>query len=620
MKIKSLQISNILSFAYVDEIENAPKITFDKNLNILIGQNGSGKSTALEVINFIFKRVFFIPYTRELDSRINTSPNKLRPAIENPDSYNEFRLDCNYDFEEKEQKIRAIIELDNIDKENINLLIKNENEIKKYTNEQIFNDKKFQNEYQINITLYSKNKTYKVETSKDLGYSYLKNYNLYKEIIEIYNKDTPDTPINNLAESFVLIGGYRNYNSYIPNISLDQGNTAEKRIQEIQSREYSRSVSSIENSEPFVFSLVRLKMASKCFDLLGTKKDLQECQTSANDLDFIKHINEKLKIVNLKVEINLTDYSKWSFKFSFVDTKRNKTISDLNSLSAGQKAITHLIFEAYGRGNLKGGLIIIDEPEIHLHYQFQNEYMRVIESLNNEQDCQYLLVTHSESLINSKTINSIVRFSLDENRYTKINQPTITTVEKWLIKILENKKSTHAFFGSKVLLVEGDSDRYFFRAILEKIEEKLKKGLIQDITVLNIDGKDNIIEWEKLFNACGLQTFFIGDLDCAFKFCYPKETKHKFDTPDKVKLFLDNHNDILSNIEKEYENKRYILKQGYLEMYINIKKDVKKDVNNVINFCKENLNTYLEEKTNTKVQELKKIMSYITGENEDDLW
>lgn len=44
MKIKSLQISNVLSFAYVDDIANAPKIAFNKNLSILIGQNGSGKS------------------------------------------------------------------------------------------------------------------------------------------------------------------------------------------------------------------------------------------------------------------------------------------------------------------------------------------------------------------------------------------------------------------------------------------------------------------------------------------------------------------------------------------------------------------------------------------------
>ncbi|PIY17018.1 hypothetical protein COZ14_04355, partial [Candidatus Dojkabacteria bacterium CG_4_10_14_3_um_filter_Dojkabacteria_WS6_41_9] len=67
MKIKSLQISNILTFKYVDDIEKAEKIIFDKDFNILIGQNGAGKSTVLEVINFIFKRVLFVPYTTNQD-------------------------------------------------------------------------------------------------------------------------------------------------------------------------------------------------------------------------------------------------------------------------------------------------------------------------------------------------------------------------------------------------------------------------------------------------------------------------------------------------------------------------------------------------------------------------
>ena len=67
MKIKSLQISNIISFAHVDDIANAPKVTFDKNLNIVIGQNGAGKSTALEIINFVFRRVLFITYSRNRD-------------------------------------------------------------------------------------------------------------------------------------------------------------------------------------------------------------------------------------------------------------------------------------------------------------------------------------------------------------------------------------------------------------------------------------------------------------------------------------------------------------------------------------------------------------------------
>lgn len=625
MKIKSLQISNVLSFAYTDDIVSAQKIAFDKNLSILIGQNGSGKSTTLEVVNFVFRRVLFIPYNRNADlytkrTTININEKKqILAKINNVQYYKGFRLEKNYDFEDKEQKIRVIVELDDIDRANIQHLKDNKEKLSPiiglYTAEQMFADGTPQNEYQLDVTLNSTDKTYTIQTNQDIGYTYLSAYNLYKEIIEIYNEENPDTQIDNLAESFALIGGYRNYNSYAVSVSLGGGNTALKQIQGVRLTEYSKSANSAENSEPSIFSLVRLRMAGECFDLIGTKKDQLECETAANNLDFIKNINDKLKIVNLKVEIKLLDYSKWNFTFSFVDTKRDRVISDINSLSAGQKAIIHLVFEAYGRGNLKGGLVIIDEPEIHLHYQFQSEYIRVIEKLNNEQGCQYILVTHSESLINSETVSNVIRLSLDTNGYTKVNQPTITTNQRWLVKILDNERSTHAFFGSKVLLVEGQDDCYFFRALLEEIENTIKRGVTQDVTVLKVEGKPNYEEWETLFKTFGLKTFIITDLDYAWKF-YLAETAIKINNQQLVSQFLTDHSDVVTKIEAEYPNRTFIMKEGDLELYLGVQKGLA----NVIDFCQNNLKTYLEKSTDTKIQELKKIMSIITGEDEADLW
>jgi predicted ATPase len=569
--------------------------------------------------------VIFIPYNRNTDlytkrNTINSNEKKqILSQIHNISYYHGFRLDRNYDFENNEQKIRVVVELDNIDLDNIAHLKNNTDQlspiIDMYSAEQMFGDGVIQEEYQLDIILNSTNKTYIVETNQDIGYTYLRAYNLYKEMIEIYNEENFDAPIKNLAESFSLIGGYRNYNSYATHVSLGAGETSIKQIQEIRVSESSRSANSVENTEPSIFSLVRLKMAGQCFDLIGTNANQQECEATANNMDFIRSINDKLKIINLRVEIKLLDYSRWNFTFSFVDIKRGRDISDINVLSAGQKAIIHLIFEAYGRGYLQGGLVIIDEPEIHLHYQFQSEYIRVIEKLNSEQDCQYILVTHSESLINSETIDNVVRLSLDEKGYTKVNQPVIKTDQKWLVKILDNMRSTHAFFGSKILLVEGETDRYFFREVLGEIEEKLGKGLIQDITILSVDSKNNFTEWKNLFSTFGLKAFCIGDLDYAFIF-YPKEKQSKIKNLKQVTEFLNDHPDVISKIEGEYQNGTYILKEGDLEMYLNIKKDL----SNVIYFCQNNLKTYLADSKNSKVQELKRIMACITGENEADLW
>ncbi|MBU1558130.1 AAA family ATPase [Patescibacteria group bacterium] len=625
MKITSLQISNVLSFKYFENIEEAETITFDKSFNILIGQNGAGKSTVLEVINFVFRRVLFIPYDRNRDlygqrTTIETAQKKeILKKINNSHSYKDFRLERNYDFEDKTQKIRILVEIDDIDKKNIKFLQDNKNQLSPivgiYSAEQMFAEGEYKNEYVIDIELNSTDKTYTVNTQQDIGFTYLTAYNLYKEAVEIYNEENVDNQLSNLTESFALIGSYRNYSTYSPHVSLGGGNTADKQIQAIRTGESSKSTNASETTEPSVFGIVRLRMAKECFGLITEKKDTAECEEAANDLPFVKSINEKIKIVNLKMEVKLLDVSSWNFSFSFVDINRNRAIIDMKALSAGQKSIIHLVFEAYGRGNLSGGLVIIDEPEIHLHYQFQNEYLRVIEKLNEEQDCQYVLVTHSEPLVNSKTISNIIRLSLDEHDYTKINQPDITTDQKWLVKILDNKRSTHAFFGSKVLLVEGETDRYFFRAVLHEIEDKLKKGLSQDITVLDINEKNNLNEWRSLFGSFGLETFFITDLDTAFKY-YPSETAYKLHTPELVSKFLSDHTDVNSKIEEDYKNGIFTFKNGDLEEYLSLDR---KGISSVIDFCKDNLHNYWIDTTNERVTEIKTILSKITGEESGNL-
>ena len=160
------------------------------------------------------------------------------------------------------------------------------------------------------------------------------------------------------------------------------------------------------------------------------------------------------------------------------------------------------------------------------------------------------------------------------------------------------------------MLVEGESDRYFFRALLGEIEGKLKKGIVQDVTVLDINGKNKHREWRALFDAFGLQTFFITDLDYAYKF-YPTEAAMKVNTQPLVTQFLTNHPDVITKIEAEYTNGTFVLKEGDLEIYLGIQKDL----SNVINLCQNNLKTYLANTTDTKIQELNMIMSRVIDEN-----
>ena len=331
--------------------------------------------------------------------------------------------------------------------------------------------------------------------------------------------------------------------------------------------------------------------------MFGSNLNEAECEEKANELPFVQAINEKLGLVNLKCKIRLIDLRTWKYSFEFIDVLRKITLKDINSLSSGQKAIIHLVFEAYGRGEMQGGVVIIDEPEIHLHYQFQNEYLRIIQELNFEQRSQYILVTHSESLIYSATIHNVKRFSLDKYGSTQIKAPHLTADQRMLVKILDNTRSTYAFFAQKVMLVEGETDRYFLNAAIREISQANS----HDVAVLDIGGKSNRKVWKDFFHAFGLRVFFMGDLDVAFNLLYPDEEVYKLNRRDLVDGFRSDHPGIDTEIENLYEQLIFILKQGDLEYYLDIHP---KGLPSVIKFCNESLEVYLGDTSNERAVEI----------------
>jgi predicted ATP-dependent endonuclease of OLD family len=162
MIIKELQISNVLSFRYFENVLDAMKIEVERDLNIFIGENGSGKSTALEVINFVFKKVLFTQFNVNQDfysrkTRITVGERKQILSPANSTTVSEFRLDPNWNTASDPQKIRLVIKLDEIDDANIENLIVNWTKIASlaslYTNYQSKPEAPGQKEYAVEVSL-----------------------------------------------------------------------------------------------------------------------------------------------------------------------------------------------------------------------------------------------------------------------------------------------------------------------------------------------------------------------------------------------------------------------------------------------------------------------------------
>jgi predicted ATP-dependent endonuclease of OLD family len=611
MRVVSLKISNILSFKYFASIDDAMCIEFDPRLNIIIGQNGAGKSTALEVLNFIFRRVFFAQFTINHDyynrrSIIGIDEKKQILSPVNVQDYRNFRLDPNWNTENERQEIKIAFELDAIDAGNIKIISDNSQKLQEiiasYSTFSTSISNGYSPRYEMKISLSRLNKTYSVsytQGTEDGGHFYLVNYNFFKELIDFYNSEYPTQALPQLSESFIIIGGYRNYTSFNPVVTLQELN-ADQQIQNIFNQDFNRSLNSSEVNEPSIFSIVRLRVAKKHYVTFGEKLIGQQSLDDANNQEFLENINKKLVIVNLKVKISLVNKQRWIYSFSLFDLKRNVVVNDINSLSAGQKAIVHLLFEAYGRGNVKGGLIMIDEPELHLHYQFQNEYLRVIESLNQEMGSQYILVTHSDALIDHKTIHNVKRFALDTNNFTVVKYPKVTAEEKLLVKILDNTKSSYAFFSRKVLLVEGETDRYFYRSLIEHMYPEKS----HEISVLDITGKGSYEKWNDFFSNFGLGVYFVGDFDNVCNLIYKINPAPTLRAAAEISKFKAQYSDWAVRISDVRKNNIFILRDGGLEFYLSLPL---KGLSSVIDFCNVELNTFIK----TKSQPVDEILEMV---------
>ena len=619
MRVNYLQLSNILSFKYEEDINNAFKIEFDPDLNIIIGGNGSGKSTALEAMNFVFTRVLFkCCEFDEYSFKRSIVDRKHALKVDDRSKHTSgLRLQPNWDSELWSQSIRILITLDDIDKANINHIannyshIRNIFEVYSYINTPedfvpIENDM----EVDINITFNYREDRYETSYTNLVPKSvqfYLEYYQAINEAITIHNNEHTNY-IAPLGSTFSMLSAFRNYNTFSLQTSLQSNPVSQ--LREIRRNSSYRSNHDQFGSEPAIFNIVKLKLGEEYLNFLKGKKDIGEAKDSVNSLKMVNDINEKLKLLNLKFYIELTDLRTWSYEFRFYDTKNERDLGDINSLSAGQKSIMHLIFEAYGRDDVNGGLVIIDEPEIHLHYQFQFEYLKILEKLAKEQGVQYIIVTHSEGFISNKTIGHVKRFSLNEERNSVVCTPDIREDQKKLIEILNNTWAARVLFLDRVLLVEGQDDEYFFRVAIKKLQPDLS----QNITVYGVRGKDSISSFKSFFESFGLKVYFIKDLDATGKDLYENKEQRSLKTDEENNRYREEHLDVDEKIESKYPSYEFYLKKGAIEQYTG----KEKGIDHVIDFCENDMDNFLKS-DDEKAKEICKIIGLIAGEDDDSV-
>lgn len=150
-------------------------------------------------------------------------------------------------------------------------------------------------------------------------------------------------------------------------------------------------------------------------------------------------------------------------------------------MSDGERVALYLMCQALGVPANK--IIIIDEPELHLHRSIMNRLWTAIEQ--ERKDCLFIYITHdTQFAANHHQSQKIWVKEFDGTNWTFANVEESTLPEQLLLDIMGNRR--------KVLFVEGTNDSY---------DTQLYTRLFDEYYVVACGGCSKVIEQTKAMRA-----------------------------------------------------------------------------------------------------------------------
>ncbi len=151
-------------------------------------------------------------------------------------------------------------------------------------------------------------------------------------------------------------------------------------------------------------------------------------------------------------------------------------------------------------------IILIDEPEVHLHPSVIRKFLYILEEKQNEK--QVFLTTHHPTFVQANYLPYVWRVTRDTSGNTTLH--TFRKKDVDLNRFVQeiNDDNSGMLFSDKVLLVEGISDRIFMREIINRFYKKEK-----DIKVVYTSGKGSVDLYARLCETFNIPYAVMLDRD-----------------------------------------------------------------------------------------------------------
>ena len=620
MKIREVKISNLMSFPYVENLDNIVWMDFEKpensmDMNILIWANGSGKSNFIEIINQFCRNLIF-DYTFDPTIIENKKESEYKYAIKHIPK-TAYRLSKHMRYQDLPSKIEIVVELFDSDYDNIAFVCKNTkkiNEIMEKYSELTYRFPHFSmkhirdevKEIRIKAEFDEKKQCFEIDKSaltpmeffslvcvqeRELLYICMHIFNRWEK----KSKERLWYPLNN---TFTVLSSQRDLVEWkYLNEAQDFDNYIFKTNEETNP-----------NLEWYYKCLWKIRNIIKRY----TERDI-EWVDEENEWDdaswedrlyqsvFWKRLTSLVeKFIHKKLAI---DYIQWWINLQLRNFDWEPCYFD--DLWAWQQSLLLIIFSLLWN-DLQDWFIIIDEPELHIHPQLQKELALIFNQISEKYWTQFFLSTYSALFINEDNITNVYRF-LKDNTWTKVFTPYIKIApdDAKLVHLLRFENLSKIFFVNKIIMVEWDSDLYFFSHYLKWLQEQPGWEFITwTYEIVNINWKWSYKAWHKFLNKFWIDNYFIGDRDNTvdYGFFTPKELGKYYQLANRHikndrwvswdyynrlvftirKFYPQKYHRIIQWIEDLYRENVYILKLWAIESYPCLER---KWLQYMVNFC-----------------------------------
>lgn len=166
--------------------------------------------------------------------------------------------------------------------------------------------------------------------------------------------------------------------------------------------------------------------------------------------------------------------------------------------------------------------LILDEPELHLHPQFQSFLLGEIRKFAGDPAIDptkklFFIITHSPYFLDLRSMDDLKSILVCHYNEPPNFVDTLDAQDEYILKKFLPRFNTHHkqfFFSPNPVFVEGYTDQQIITLLFDKLDYNISAS---GSSIIDVGGKDELAVFFRLCKKLNIKSRIIADLDAFFK-------------------------------------------------------------------------------------------------------